>query len=193
MENNEQKPTRCGFVSLIGAPNAGKSTITNDFVGSKVSIVSPKAQTTRTLVKGIGIFDNTQIIFLDTPGIFKPKRRFDRSMVASAWSGASDGDILVLVVDARRGFDAETRAIVDELNKQGREAVLVLNKTDLVTGQEKNCCRWRRSLTPPENLPKLLWFPPQPGKACGTFINIWRIICRNRPGIIPKTICRICR
>lgn len=78
MENNEQKPTRCGFVSLIGAPNAGKSTITNDFVGSKVSIVSPKAQTTRTLVKGIGIFDNTQIIFLDTPGIFKPKRRFDR-------------------------------------------------------------------------------------------------------------------
>ena len=84
MENNEQKPTRCGFVSLIGAPNAGKSTITNDFVGSKVSIVSPKAQTTRTLVKGIGIFDNTQIIFLDTPGIFKPKRRFDRSMVASA-------------------------------------------------------------------------------------------------------------
>ena len=136
MENNEQKPTRCGFVSLIGAPNAGKSTITNDFVGSKVSIVSPKAQTTRTLVKGIGIFDNTQIIFLDTPGIFKPKRRFDRSMVASAWSGASDGDILVLVVDARRGFDAETRAIVDELNKQGREAVLVLNKTDLVTGEK---------------------------------------------------------
>lgn len=120
----------------IGAPNAGKSTITNDFVGSKVSIVSPKAQTTRTLVKGIGIFDNTQIIFLDTPGIFKPKRRFDRSMVASAWSGASDGDILVLVVDARRGFDAETRAIVDELNKQGREAVLVLNKTDLVTGEK---------------------------------------------------------
>lgn len=136
MENNEQKPTRCGFVSLIGAPNAGKSTITNDFVGSKVSIVSPKAQTTRTLVKGIGIFDNTQIIFLDTPGIFKPKRRFDRSMVASAWSGASNGDILVLVVDARRGFDAETRAIVDELNKQGREAVLVLNKTDLVTGEK---------------------------------------------------------
>ena len=136
MENNEQKPTRCGFVSLNGAPNAGKSTITNDFVGSKVSIVSPKAQTTRTLVKGIGIFDNTQIIFLDTPGIFKPKRRFDRSMVASAWSGASDGDILVLVVDARRGFDAETRAIVDELNKQGREAVLVLNKTDLVTGEK---------------------------------------------------------
>ena len=95
--------TRCGFVALIGAPNAGKSTITNNFVGSKVSIVSPKVQTTRTLVKGIGIYDNTQIIFLDTPGIFKPKRRLDRAMVASAWSGVGDADITVLVVDARRG------------------------------------------------------------------------------------------
>lgn len=134
METN--KPTRCGFVALIGAPNAGKSTITNDFVGSKVSIVSPKAQTTRTLVKGIGIYDNTQIIFLDTPGIFNPKRRFDRSMVASAWSGASDGDILVLVVDAKRGFDKETKAIIDELNKQEKSAVLLLNKIDLVAKEK---------------------------------------------------------
>ena len=134
METN--KPSRCGFVALIGAPNAGKSTITNDFVGSKVSIVSPKAQTTRTLVKGIGIYDNTQIIFLDTPGIFNPKRRFDRSMVASAWSGASDGDILVLVVDAKRGFDKETRAIIDELNKQEKSAVLLLNKIDLVAKEK---------------------------------------------------------
>ena len=100
--------TRCGFVALIGAPNAGKSTITNNFVGSKVSIVSPKVQTTRTLVKGIGIYDNTQIIFLDTPGIFKPKRRLDRAMVSSAWSGVEDADIIVLVVDAKRGFDDET-------------------------------------------------------------------------------------
>ena len=115
--------TRCGFVALIGAPNAGKSTITNNFVGSKVSIVSPKVQTTRTLVKGIGIYDNTQIIFLDTPGIFKPKRRLDRAMVASAWSGVGDADITVLVVDARRGFDDETQSIVARLNK---------NKIDLV-------------------------------------------------------------
>jgi len=126
------RPTRCGFVSLIGAPNAGKSTITNNFVGSKVSIVSPKAQTTRTLIKGIGIFDNTQIIFLDTPGIFKPKRRLDRSMVNSAWNGARDSDIRVLVVDAKRGFDNETRAIIDELNRQECSAILVLNKTDLI-------------------------------------------------------------
>ena len=138
MEKNSggERPTRCGFVSLIGAPNAGKSTITNDFAGSKVSIVSPKAQTTRTLIKGIGIFENTQLIFLGTPGIFKPKRRFDRSMVASAWSGAADGDILVLVVDAKRGFDEETRAIVDELNDKKREAVLLLNKIDLVEKQK---------------------------------------------------------
>ena len=128
--------TRCGFVSLIGAPNAGKSTITNNFVGSKVSIVSPKAQTTRTLVKGIGIYENTQIIFLDTPGIFKPKRRLDRSMVASAWNGAADGDILVLVVDAKRGFDNETKAIINELNKQEKQAVLVLNKIDLIAKEK---------------------------------------------------------
>lgn len=133
---NSIRPTRCGFVSLIGAPNAGKSTVTNNFVGSKVSIVSPKAQTTRTLVKGIGIYDNTQIIFLDTPGIFKPKRRWDRSMVASAWSGARDGDIIVLVVDAKRGFDNETRAIIDELNKQQKTAVLLLNKIDLISKEK---------------------------------------------------------
>ncbi len=130
MENS--KETRAGFVSLIGAPNAGKSTITNNFVGSKVSIVSPKAQTTRTIVKGIGIYDNTQIVFLDTPGIFKPKRRLDRAMVASAWSGMNDADIVVLVVDAKKGFDDQTQSIVSKLNKNKIEAVLVLNKVDLI-------------------------------------------------------------
>lgn len=125
-------PTRCGFVALIGAPNAGKSTITNNFVGSKVSIVSPKVQTTRTLVKGIGIYENTQIIFIDTPGIFKPKRRLDRAMVASSWSGVGDADITVLVVDAKRGFDDETQSIVAKLNKNKVEAVLLLNKIDLI-------------------------------------------------------------
>ncbi len=132
-ENEEQSlPTRCGFVALIGAPNAGKSTITNDFVGSKVSIVSPKVQTTRTLVKGIGIYENTQIILIDTPGIFKPKRRLDRAMVGSAWNGVDDADIIVLVVDSRRGFDDETRSIVAKLRKHKLNAVLLLNKVDLV-------------------------------------------------------------
>lgn len=131
-DNKQDIQTRCGFVALIGAPNAGKSTITNNFVGSKVSIVSPKVQTTRTMVKGIGIYDNTQIIFLDTPGIFKPKRRLDRAMVSSAWDGVSDADIVVLVVDAKRGFDDETQSIIAKLNKNKIEAVLVLNKIDLV-------------------------------------------------------------
>ncbi len=129
---NDTEETRCGFVALIGAPNAGKSTITNHFVGSKVSIVSPKVQTTRTLVRGIGIFGNTQIIFVDTPGIFKPKRRLDRAMVTSAWDGAKDADITVLVVDAKRGFDDETRSIISRLKKKNKRAVLVLNKVDLV-------------------------------------------------------------
>ena len=129
---NLEQPTRCGFVALIGAPNAGKSTVTNNFVGSKVSIVSPKVQTTRTQVKGIGIYENTQIIFIDTPGIFKPKRRLDRAMVASSWSGVGDADIVVLVVDAKRGFDDETKAIINKLNKNKTEAILLLNKIDLI-------------------------------------------------------------
>lgn len=129
------EPSQCGFVALLGAPNAGKSTLTNNFVGSKVSIVSPKAQTTRTTVKGIGIWGNTQIIFLDTPGIFKPKRRLDRAMVASAWGGVGDADITALVVDAKRGFDDETRAIIAKLKENKIPAVLVLNKVDLVSGE----------------------------------------------------------
>lgn len=127
-----ETPTRAGFVSLIGAPNAGKSTITNHFVGSKVSIVSPKAQTTRTVIKGIGIFENTQIIFLDTPGIFNPKRRLDRAMIASAWGGVKDADKIVLVVDSKKGFDPETQKIVEKLKEDHLQAILVLNKTDLI-------------------------------------------------------------
>jgi len=130
MENKVE--TRAGFVSLIGAPNAGKSTITNHFVGSKVSIVSPKAQTTRTVIKGIGVLNNTQIVFLDTPGIFNPKRRLDRAMVSAAWGGVKDADIIVLVVDAKRGFDDETKAVVQKLADEKLKALLVLNKTDLV-------------------------------------------------------------
>ncbi len=130
MENKVE--TRAGFVSLIGAPNAGKSTITNHFASSKVSIVSPKAQTTRAVIKGIGIFENTQIVFLDTPGIFNPKRRLDRAMVSAAWNGVKDADIVALVVDAKRGFDDETAAIVEKLREEKLETLLVLNKTDLV-------------------------------------------------------------
>ncbi|HLA20821.1 MAG TPA: GTPase, partial [Pseudolabrys sp.] len=107
--------TRCGFVAIVGAPNVGKSTLVNALVGAKVSIVSPKVQTTRMRVRGIAVVDQSQIIFVDTPGIFAPRRRLDRAMVAAAWSGAGDADLVALVVDATRGMDEETVAIAGRL------------------------------------------------------------------------------
>jgi GTP-binding protein Era len=123
---------RCGFVALIGAPNAGKSTLLNKLVGAKVSIVSRKVQTTRSLVRGIAIEGDAQIIFVDTPGIFAPKRRLDRAMVSSAWGGASDADAVALLVDARKGFDSEVEAIVAKLPEVAAAKILILNKIDLV-------------------------------------------------------------
>ena len=124
--------THCGFYALIGAPNVGKSTLVNRMVGAKISIVSPKVQTTRSRVLGITIRDQSQIIFIDTPGIFEPKRRLDRAMVASAWGGASDADGVLLLVDARRGIDPDTQSILDGLKKQERRVMLGINKIDLV-------------------------------------------------------------
>ena len=125
-------PTRCGYVALIGAPNAGKSTLLNRLVGSKLAIVTPKPQTTRTPLLGIAIEGRAQIVFLDTPGIFAPRRRLDRAMVASAWLGAEDADRTVLVVDAALGIDRDTRRILGRLSKRGRESILALNKIDVV-------------------------------------------------------------
>lgn len=127
-----ESATRCGFVALLGAPNAGKSTLLNYLVGAKVSIVSPKVQTTRTRVLGIAVREHAQIVFVDTPGIFQPKRRLDRAMVAAAWAGAADADIVVLLVDAQKGVTHDVRRIVDGLGKAGRKAILALNKIDLV-------------------------------------------------------------
>ena len=128
----EMKGTHCGFVALVGAPNAGKSTLLNALVGSKVSIVSPKVQTTRSLVRGIAIKDKSQIIFIDTPGIFAPKRRLDRAMVTAALTGAADADLAALLVDAKKGLDDETRAIVSKLKELPQPKILILNKIDLV-------------------------------------------------------------
>jgi GTP-binding protein Era len=125
-------PTRCGHVALIGAPNAGKSTLLNRLVGQKLAIVTPKPQTTRTRLLGITIEGAAQIIYVDTPGIFAPRRRLDRAMVAAAWSGAEDADQTVLLVDAARGVDRDTRRILDRLAERGRESILALNKIDLV-------------------------------------------------------------
>ncbi|MBR0695916.1 GTPase Era [Bradyrhizobium lablabi] len=132
-ETNEQAAaTRCGFVALIGAPNVGKSTLVNALVGSKVTIVSRKVQTTRALIRGIVIEGNAQIILVDTPGIFAPKRRLDRAMVSTAWSGAHDADLVCVLFDARSGLDEEANAILAKLESVSHPKILVLNKIDLV-------------------------------------------------------------
>src|SRR3954447_25082220 len=125
-------PTRCGFVALIGAPNVGKSTLVNALVGSKVTIVSRKVQTTRALIRGIVIEDHAQIILVDTPGIFLPKRRLDRAMVKTAWSGAHDADLVCALLDARAGINEEAEAIFAQLAGVRHPKILVLNKIDLV-------------------------------------------------------------
>lgn len=124
--------TRCGFVALIGTPNAGKSTLTNALVGTKVSIVSHKVQTTRALVRGIAIEGATQIVLVDTPGIFAPKRRLEKAMVRSAWSGAGDADAVVLLIDARAGLTEDVQAIIRGLADVKRPRAILLNKIDLV-------------------------------------------------------------
>src|SRR3981081_3366580 len=124
--------TRCGFVALIGAPNVGKSTLVNALVGSKVTIVSRKVQTTRALIRGIVIENHAQIILVDTPGIFAPKRRLDRAMVSTAWTGAHDADLVCALLDARDGIDDEADAILTKLATVRHEKILVLKKIDLV-------------------------------------------------------------
>ena len=124
--------TRCGFVALIGAPNAGKSTLLNALVGSKVTIVSHKVQTTRALIRGIAIEGSSQLIFVDTPGIFAPKRRLDRAMVTTAWSGAHEADLVGVLIDARKGIDEEAEALLGRLAEVTRPKILILNKIDLV-------------------------------------------------------------
>jgi GTP-binding protein Era len=122
----------CGFVAVVGAPNAGKSTLVNALVGQKVAIVSPKAQTTRTRLMGIAIQDEAQVLLLDTPGIFAPRRRLDRAMVAAAWEGAKDADFILLVVDAKTGLNRGVGELVDRLAQRREPKLLVLNKVDLV-------------------------------------------------------------
>jgi len=124
--------TRAGFVAVIGAPNAGKSTLVNALVGQKVAIVSAKAQTTRARLMGIAIQDGSQILLVDTPGIFQPKRRLDRAMVQAAWSGAEDADLILLVVDSEAGLTPEVERAIAGLEKRQHPLFLALNKVDLV-------------------------------------------------------------
>jgi GTPase len=128
----EDPGRRCGFIALIGAPNAGKSTLINALVGTKVTIVSHKVQTTRTLLRGIAIEGDAQLVFIDTPGIFAPKRRLERAMVSTAWAGAHDADIVGVLIDAKRGIDSEAGALLDGLAAVSQPKVLIINKVDLV-------------------------------------------------------------
>src|SRR5438132_1230901 len=123
---------RCGFVAIVGAPNAGKSTLVNAIVGQKVAIVSPKAQTTRTRILGVAIEGEAQVLLLDTPGIFEPRRRLDRAMVAAAWGGAADADLIALVIDAEAGFSRRIKEMVEQLKSRREAKLLVLNKIDRV-------------------------------------------------------------
>ena len=127
---------KCGLVAVVGAPNAGKSTLVNALVGQKVAIVSPKAQTTRTRLMGVAIAGEAQILLLDTPGIFQPRRRLDRAMVAAAWGGAQDADLIALVIDAKTGFSNRIEAMLDTLKSRSEPKILVLNKVD-VTPKEQ--------------------------------------------------------
>lgn len=136
MPEEQAHSTRCGFVALIGAPNVGKSTLVNALVGSKVTIVSRKVQTTRALIRGIVVEDNAQIVLVDTPGIFTPKRRLDRAMVSTAWSGAHDADMVCVLLDARAGLDAEAEAIFTKLEAVKHPKFLVINKIDLVAREK---------------------------------------------------------
>jgi GTP-binding protein Era len=124
--------TRCGFVALIGAPNVGKSTLINALVGAKVAIVSHKVQTTRALLRGIATEGRAQLVFIDTPGIFAPRRRLDRAMVTNAWSGAHDADIAAVLIDAKRGIDEEAEGIFERLAEVAQPGILLINKIDLI-------------------------------------------------------------
>lgn len=132
MAEAEQAARRCGFAALIGAPNVGKSTLINALVGSKVSIVTPKVQTTRNLIRGIAIEAESQVILVDTPGIFSPRRRLDRAMIDSAWGSAQEADIVAALLDSRRGFATDDEKVIDGLADLRAPKVLVLNKIDLV-------------------------------------------------------------
>ena len=129
-DSGDEQATRCGFVAIIGAPNAGKSTLVNQLVGSKVTIVSRKVQTTRMMVRGIAMSGQAQIVLIDTPGIFKPRRRLDRAMVSAAWSGANDADVVIVLIDAAKGIDEDVGRIIDKLAEISAPKLLVLNKVD---------------------------------------------------------------
>ena len=148
--------TRAGFVAVLGAPNVGKSTLVNRLVGAKVAIVSPKVQTTRSRLRGIRVLDEVQLVFVDTPGIFAARHRFERAMVHAAWSGASDADAILLLVDARRGLTGETRAIIDRLQEY-RARDPGRPQQDRPGTAPRPVCRSQRGSGKPGSRPRSSW------------------------------------
>lgn len=134
-ETGSESPERCGFVALIGAPNAGKSTLVNRAVGAKVSIVTHKVQTTRAIIRGVALVGSSQIVFVDTPGIFAPKRRLDRAMVDTAWSGARDADVICVLLDSKKGLEADTQTVLEKVADLPQKKVLLLNKIDTIPAE----------------------------------------------------------
>ena len=161
---------RAGFVSLIGPPNAGKSTLMNTLVGQKVSIVTHKVQTTRSRVRGIAMHEDAQVVFIDTPGIFVPKRRLDRAMVNAAWQGADDSDLVVLVHDvARSKIDDDTNRILEGLKQNNVKAALVLNKIDLV--QPERLLERAEAMSKEVEFSRVFMLSAENGKGCEDFLS----------------------
>ncbi|KAA0971280.1 GTPase Era [Aureimonas fodinaquatilis] len=168
-EPQAEYDTRSGFVALIGAPNAGKSTLVNQLVGTKVSIVTHKVQTTRALVRGIAIEGKTQIVFVDTPGVFQPKRRLDRAMVRTAWSGARDADLVLAIIDAERGISDEVSTILERLKDTRQPVILLLNKVDRV--QREKLLALTQEITARVEFDAVFMISALTGSGCGDLMK----------------------
>lgn len=183
--------THSGFVALIGPTNAGKSTLLNRLVGAKVSIVSHKVQTTRAIVRGIAIHNNAQIVFMDTPGIFKPRRRLDRAMVTSAWGGAKDADLILLLIDSERGIRGDAEAILEGLKDVHQPKVLVLNKIDRV--RHEDLLKLAAAANEAVPFERTFMVSATTGSGCGDLMDYLAETLPEGPGIIPRTRSRTCR
>ncbi len=186
-----QGPTRSGFVALLGAPNAGKSTLVNQLVGTKVSIVTHKVQTTRALVRGIAMRDRTQIVFVDTPGVFNPKRRLDRAMVKTAWGGAKDADIVLPIIDADRGLNDEVQAILDRLAEVKQPKVLLLNKVDRI--KRDRLLGLTQEITAKAEFERVFMISALTGSGCDDLMDFLSHVCRKGRGTIRRTRSPTCR
>jgi GTPase len=176
--------TRCGFVALIGAPNVGKSTLLNALVGTKISIVSPKVQTTRALVRGIAVDGAAQLIFVDTPGIFAPRRRLDRAMVGSAWGSAQDADLVAFVVDAQAGVRDDDEAILRGLADVRAQKILVLNKVDLV--EKPNLLKLTQTLNERAKFAAIFMVCARNGDGVGDLKNFLAVNMPDGPWLYPE-------